>query len=91
MAANVLSILASATFARSFVNLKQLAEGVGLLALVSIAATLAGEFVVSAWLPAMEDGRLSSIASGAVAILVFAGGMYSANVGAIRSLALRRS
>lgn len=90
MVANVLSILASATFARSFVNLKQLGEGVGLLTLVSIAATLAGEFVVRTWLPAMADGRLASIASGAVAILVFAGGMYSANVGAIRSLALRR-
>ncbi|CAE6770728.1 hypothetical protein R69927_00999 [Paraburkholderia domus] len=89
--ANVLSLLASATFSRSFVNLKQLTDGVVRLALVSIISGIAGEVCGQLWVLSMSHSILTGIASASVAMLVFAAGMYSTNVGAIRSFSLRRS
>jgi len=90
LVANLLSILASATVARSFVNLQQLGRGFSLLVLVSFGASLVGELVTRTLAGAVPAGQLASIASGAAAILVFTVGMYSTNVGAIRSIVRRR-
>jgi O-antigen/teichoic acid export membrane protein len=89
--ANVLSLLASAGFSRSFVNLKQLTDGVVRLALVSAISGIAGELSGQLWTLSRPHSSLTGIASASVAIFIFAVGMYSTNVGAIRSFSLRRS
>ncbi|MFM0395714.1 lipopolysaccharide biosynthesis protein [Paraburkholderia phytofirmans] len=91
LVANALSLLASATFSRSFVNLKHLAGGIGALALVSVASCLTGEWLTRSSSYATTDPELMGIASAAGAMLVFAAGIYLTNVGAIRSLKWRHT
>lgn len=88
--ANTLSLLASATFSRSFVNLFALASGLGLLVFISIVSGVAGVFVMYIGGATPDDWLLACVSTG-VAMVVFAGGMYSANVGAVRSLMVSRS
>lgn len=86
--ANTLAMLASATFSRSFVNLFELASGLGLLGLISIVSSLAGALVMYIGGITSDDWLLACVSVG-VAMIVFACGMYSTNVGAVRSLVSR--
>lgn len=88
--ANGLSLLLSAAFSRSFVSLRQLVRGVGLLFMVSLVAGVAGGFAVDiGWLRVLDD-QLPGIAAAGIAAAVFAGGMYLANIGALRTMLSRR-
>jgi len=89
--ANALSLLASAIFARSFVNLRHLSGGVGALAAVSVVSGLAGELLTRFGTHIAADPKFAAIVSATGAVLVFVTGMYLANVGAIRSSGWRRT
>lgn len=88
--ANALSLLASAIFSKSFVNVRQLLGGVGTLAAVSSVSGLAGEMLVHSFSYAATNPQLAGIASATMAMFVFFVGMYLTDVGAIRSLKWRR-
>ncbi|WP_454874109.1 lipopolysaccharide biosynthesis protein [Paraburkholderia xenovorans] len=84
--ANALSLLASATFSSSFLNLGNLAGGVGALAVVSLVSGISGELLSRSSSYIATDPRLAALVSATVAVLVFLTGAYLTNVGAIRSL-----
>jgi O-antigen/teichoic acid export membrane protein len=86
LAANMLSIIASATVAKSFVNLGQLSNGIALLALISIASMTSAMLFEKLFLANMPSVSLCGLLSASVAMLVFSGSAYIANVGSVRIL-----
>ena len=89
--ANGLSLLLSAIFSRAFIDLRKLTDGIGLLLVVLVTAGIAGRLAaVMGWFRILDD-HLRGIATAGIVAVVFASGMYLANIGALRTMLSRRS
>lgn len=85
--ANTASLLFSAFYARSFINLKQLMRGVGLLVASLGVAGVTGA-AVDHMLPA---SMLVDVLSAGAAVLAFLCSAYAANVAGVRQLAWKKT
>ncbi|CAE6844957.1 hypothetical protein R75461_07204 [Paraburkholderia nemoris] len=87
--AHGVSLLLSALLSRSFVNVGQLAGGIGILALVCLASGVVGSVIGVAGLPGGIAQPWQGMLAAAGAVIAFAAGMYLLDVGACRSLLTR--
>lgn len=84
IAANLLALAASAWFSRAFVGMRTLVSGAGMLAVIAALAILGAD--ASTRLVPLPHGALApGIVASMVGAVVFALGVYAANVGSIRS------